>query len=491
MSEITVSPPDLLRVAADAERTGEFARAHDLLLQVAGSPSSGSQDLLQAGEAQMRLKRPRLAIEAVTRAIQISPEDSQLHLRRGQFLGQIGQHRAALGNIARAAELEPRRFDVMLAYGAALSACNELPASLMAFQAARKLNPNHPGVLSNCGWLLVQLQRFDEALAVLDRALDIAPGHAGARWNRSLCLLTMGRFEEGFADYEARMTINDARYERLRKYDAPLWRKGESIAGQRIFLYTDQGHGDTIQFIRLARLLMRMDAQVVAEVQAPLVELCRTFHPELRVIAQGEMPPPFDVFCPLPSLMHRLDLSVDNVPSRIPYLSADASLATQWRERLAPLGGRMKVGITWAGNPNHFNDQNRSIALQRLLPVLETPKVSFVSLQKELRAGDGEILRGVSAFDPAAELITFADTAALVSQLDLVISVDTSVAHLAGALGKPVWILLPFAVDFRWLANRSDSPWYPTAQLFRQPEFADWEGAVEQLRRRLVATVQS
>jgi ADP-heptose:LPS heptosyltransferase len=149
----------------------------------------------------------------------------------------------------------------------------------------------------------------------------------------------------------------------------------------------------------------------------------------------------------------------------------------------------MKVGITWAGNPNHFNDQNRSIALERLLPVLDCPKVSFVSLQKELRPGDAEILKRVQMFDAAAELDTFSDTAALVSQLDLVISVDTSVAHLAGALAKPVWILLPYAVDFRWLAGRSDSPWYPTAQLFRQPAFGDWESAVAMLRRQLLSAV--
>lgn len=489
MTELTATSLDLLRAATDAERAGETALAQDLLRQVAESPASDASALLQAGEALMRLKRPRLAIEAMTRAIQLAPEDSQLYFRRGQYLSEIGQKRPAAANLAKAADLDPKRFDVMLAYGAALSACNELPASLMAFQAARRLNPNHPGVLSNCGWLLCQLQRFDEALAVLDKALDIAPGHAGARWNRSLCLLTMGRLQDGFADYEARMAINDARYERLRKYDAPLWRKGESIAGQRIFLYTDQGHGDTIQFVRLAHALMRMDAQVVVEVQAPLVDLCRTLHPELRVIAQGDTPPPFDTFCPMPSLMHRLDMSVDTIPSRVPYLSANPDLSAQWRARLSRLGGRMKVGVTWAGNPNHFNDQNRSIALERLLPVLETQKVSYVSLQKELRPGDAEILKRVQMFDAAAELDTFSDTAALVSQLDLVISVDTSVAHLAGALAKPVWILLPYAVDFRWLAGRSDSPWYPTAHLFRQPTFGDWETAIDLMRKQLMSAV--
>lgn len=478
---------EMLRAAAEAERTGEFARAAELLQHVYESPESDASVLLLAGEAQMRLKRPRRAIEALSKAVELSPGNAQLYFRRGQFLSQIGQHKAAMANLSQAAKLAPKRFDVMLAFGAALSACNELPASLAAFQAARRLNPNHPGVLSNCGWLLCQLQRYDEAIDVLDRALDIAPGHAGARWNRSLCLLTAGRFEEGFADYEARMTIADPRYERLRKYDALLWKKGESIAGQRIFLYTDQGHGDTIQFIRLARDLMRMDAQVVVEVQEPLIDLCRTLHPDLRVITKNDTPPPFDVYCPLPSLPHRLNLTVDTIPARVPYLSADPQLSARWRERLAPLGGRLKVGITWAGNPQHFNDQNRSIALHKMLPVLESRNVSFVSLQKEPRPGDTDILTGLEVFDATDDLKSFSDTAALVSQLDMVISVDTSVAHLAGALAKPVWILLPFAVDFRWLAHRNDSPWYPTAQLFRQPAFADWDGAIEQVRAKLAA----
>lgn len=462
-------------------------QAVDLLERLGSSPDATAEVLQAVGEAHMRLKRPRRAIEALSRALEKSPEDPQLYLRRGQFLSQIGQHRPAAANLARSTQLDPKSFEAMLAYGAALSACNELPASLAAFQAARRLNPNHPGALSNLGWLLCQMQRYEEALTVLNRALDISPGHSGARWNRALALLTLGRFEDGLADYEARMTINDARYERLRKYDAPLWRKGESIAGQRIFLYTDQGHGDTIQFIRFARQLMRMDAQVVVEVQEPLADLCRSFHPELIVVTKNDPLPPFDVFCPMPSLPHRLDLSVDTIPARVPYLAADPDLALQWRSRLEKLNGRLKVGVTWAGNPQHFNDQNRSIPLATFLPVLETQKASFVCLQKDKRPGDAEILDRIPLFDATEHFRSFNDTAALVSQLDLVISVDTSVAHLAGALGKPTWILLPFAVDFRWLANRNDTPWYPTAQLFRQPRFGDWESAIDQLRQKLVS----
>jgi Flp pilus assembly protein TadD len=478
---------DLLHSATTAERGGDHMQAADLLDRIGASPEATAEELKAVGEACMRLKRPRRAIDALTRALEKAPSDPQLYLRRGQFLSQIGQHKLAAANLARATQLDPKSFEAMLAYGAALSACNELPASLAAFQAARRLNPNHPGALSNLGWLLCQMQRYEEAITVLNRALDIAPGHAGARWNRALCLLTLGRFEDGLADYEARMNINDARYERLRKYDAPLWRKGESIAGQRIFLYTDQGHGDTIQFIRFARQLMQMDAQVVVEVQEPLVELCRSFDPALIVVTKSDPLPPFDVFCPIPSLPHRLDLSVDTIPARVPYLSADPAKVEQWRARLEKFSGRLKVGVTWAGNPQHFNDQNRSIALQTFLPVLESRKVQFVCLQKEKRPGDAELLAHVPMFDPTEHFCSFGDTAALVSELDLVISVDTSVAHLAGALGKPTWILLPFAVDFRWLANRSDTPWYPTARLFRQPAFGDWGSAIEKMRQALVS----
>ncbi len=486
----TESAEQLLRSAAEAERTGEASRAAELLLQALEAAGADAEALLAIAEAQMRLKRPRLALQAFERAAHAAPHNATVFFRRGQFFAQTRQHAASVKNFERAVQLEPRRFDILMGYGAALSADNQIPKSLEVFLAARKLNPSHTGVLSNCGWLLCQLQRYDESLKCLDRALDIEPGHAGARWNRALCLLTMGRFEDGFADYEARMTINDARYERLRKYEAPLWRKGEPVAGKRVFLYTDQGHGDTLQFIRLARNLMRMDAEVIVEVQAPLVELCTTMHPDLRVIAQGATPPAFDLFCPMPSLPHRLGLTVETIPARVPYLVAEPSLASAWRGKLGKLTGRMKIGVTWAGNPQHFNDANRSIALERLLPVLETRGVSFVSLQKELRPGDDDLLSDVPIFDQTKSLHSFNDTAALVSQLDLVISVDTSVAHLAGALGKPVWILLPYAVDFRWLAGRADSPWYPTARLFRQPKFGDWESPIAQVRAGLAAALR-
>ena len=490
MQSESESAGEILRAAAEAERAGDVSRAAELLVQAVDAPGADAEAFIAIAEAQMRLKRPRLALEAFDRAAKSAPHNATVFFRRGQFFAQTRQHAASVKNFERAVQLEPRRFDILMGYGAALSANNQIPKSLEVFLAARKLNPSHTGVLSNCGWLLCQLQRYDESLKCLDRALDIEPGHAGARWNRALCLLTMGRFEDGFADYEARMTINDARYERLRKYDAPLWRKGEKVAGKRVFLYTDQGHGDTLQFIRLARNLMRMDAEVIVEVQAPLAELCATMHPDLRVIVQGTPPPAFDLFCPMPSLPHRLGLTVETIPARVPYLVAEHGLVLEWREALAGLNGRMKIGITWAGNPQHFNDANRSIAVERLLPLLETKGVSFVSLQKELRPGDEQILAGLNVFDQTAALRSFNDTAALVSQLDLVISVDTSVAHLAGALGKPVWILLPYAVDFRWLAGRADSPWYPTARLFRQPAFGDWESAISQVRAGLAAALR-
>jgi tetratricopeptide (TPR) repeat protein len=357
-------------------------------------------------------------------------------------------------------------------------AANRLPRALAAFERALAIEPQHLETLNNTGWALTQLQRHDAALIVLNRGLALTPDGAALRWNRGLCLLSMGRFAEGLEDYEARFAIDDPSFERLRRYDPPLWRKGEAIAGKRLFLYNDQGHGDTIQFIRFVRELRRMDGEVIAEVQPELAELCASVDAGVRIVRQREAPPAFDLFCPMASLPHRLGLTASTIPARVPYLRADDARKEAWRERLQLLPGRLRIGLAWAGNARHVNDANRSIALERLSPLLSATGVSFVSLQKEARPGDAEILARHGVVDHTATLADFSDTAALVSNLSLVITVDTSVAHLAGALGVPVWIFVPFAADFRWMAGRDDSPWYPTARLFRQPRFRDWDGAI-------------
>lgn len=215
--------------------------------------------------------------------------------------------------------------------------------------------------------------------------------------------------------------------------------------------------------------------------------MCASVDARAQIVRQGETPPAFDLMCPMASLPHRLGLTVDTIPAQTPYLRADAGRVAAWGERLGSLQGRMRVGIAWAGNPRHVNDANRSIGLAQLEPVLKAAGISFVSLQKDVRDGDGEILVRHGVADHTRALPDFSETAALIAHLNLVITVDTSVAHLAGALGVPVWIFVPFAADFRWMAGRDDSPWYPTARLFRQRRFRDWESAIAAVARALTS----
>jgi tetratricopeptide (TPR) repeat protein len=442
-------------------------------------------DFLATANALMKARRPRRALEATAHALALEPMNVMAHLQRAHILRALRAGEEAVASATRAVELAPESVEAWRALGVMCVAANRLPRALAAFERALAFDPDHTDTINNLGWALTQLQLYDAALRVLERGLALAPDAPSLRWNRGLCLLAMGRFAEGLEDYEARLALDDPSFERLRSLDAPLWRKGEPIAGKRLFIYNDQGHGDTIQFIRFARALRRMDADVIAEVQPELAALCESVASGVRIVRQRETPPAFDLTCPMASLPHRLSLTVDTIPAQVPYLRADPARVAAWHERLGELQGRMRVGLAWAGNPRHANDANRSVSLARLEPLLDTVGISFVSLQKDMRTGDGEILARHGVVDHTEALTDFSETAALMANLHLVITVDTSVAHLAGALGVPVWIFVPFAADFRWMAGRDDSPWYPTARLFRQPRFRDWESAIAVAARAL------
>ena len=274
-------------------------------------------------------------------------------------------------------------------------------------------------------------------------------------------LLSRGDFTRGFAEYEWRKRRASATDKR--DFAQPLWLGEGNIAGKTVLLHAEQGYGDTIQFVRYAPLVAARGATVVLEVQASLKPLLSGLPGVSAVVSRGEPLPPFDLHCPLMSLPLAFRTTLDTVPAATPYLHAPPDRDREMATRLA--GDGLKVGLVWSGSPTHKNDHNRSIALGKLAPLLGDEKIQFISLQRDLRDGDQKILRAlpnVQALGP--ELQDFADTAAVISLLDLVIAVDTGVAHLAGALGKPVWVLLPFIAEWRWLEGRDDSPWYPAAR---------------------------
>jgi hypothetical protein len=296
--------------------------------------------------------------------------------------------------------------------------------------------------------------------------------------------LRLGQFTQGWGDYESRWQQRSWAPQR-RDFSAPLWLGQQPLVGRTVLLHAEQGFGDTLQFVRYAKRVADLGATVLLEAQAPLKPLLSGGEGIAQIFARGEPLPRFDLHCPLMSLPLAFGTALDTITADIPYVRAPADRLAHWRARLgAPRS--LRVGIVWAGSAVHKNNHNRSIALDRFGSLLSVPDIEFVSLQNELGAQDAAALgRQANVISLGGELRDFADTAAIVSLLDLVISADTAMVHVAGALGRPVWVLLPFTPDFRWLLGREDSPWYPTARLFRQPRFGDWASVLARVREAL------
>jgi Glycosyltransferase family 9 (heptosyltransferase) len=297
--------------------------------------------------------------------------------------------------------------------------------------------------------------------------------------------LGLGDFDTGWKAYEWRWRTGAFAGQR-RQLQAPLWHGDTPVSGKTILLHAEQGLGDTIQFIRYVPLLAGRGAKVVCEVQPQLLPLLAQLQnaQDVTIIAKGEPLPAFDLHCPLLSLPLAFGTQPETIPAAVPYLAAPEQRLAEWRDRLPPGGPR--AGFVWSGQPSHKNDANRSIPLARLAALFDDPRLRCFSLQSGLRDADSEALRGLpNLVHLGGEFRDFADTAAVIALLDVVVSVDTAVAHLAGAMGKPVVILVPHAADFRWLRGRDDSPWYPTAKLFRQPAFGDWDSVIVRLRDEL------
>ncbi|MBF0372933.1 MAG: hypothetical protein HQL39_05880, partial [Alphaproteobacteria bacterium] len=298
-------------------------------------------------------------------------------------------------------------------------------------------------------------------------------------------LMLMGEFREGARIYEGRVKSQMDLVGR--DYPQPAW-NGAKFKNRTLFLHSEQGLGDTLNFLRYVPLVKARGGRVILECQAPLLPLCAGLGAD-RVIAAGETPPPFDLCRSLVSLPFVFGHDLKSLPAKVPYLVTPADRVEAWRARLgAPQPGRLRIGLVWAGSPGHGNDRHRSVSIDSLRPILDVPGATFFSLQKG-PAADQLRQAGLSGtvHDLGASLRDFADTAAVVELLDLVISVDTSVVHLAGALARPCWAMLPFCPDWRWLIGREDSPWYPTLRLFRQTTSGDWAGVVDRMARELAA----
>ena len=387
-----------------------------------------------------------------------------------------GQHARSAEMAARALAIDPRNVEVLCNRGAALRSLDRPAEALADYERALAAAPRHAAAHNNRGVALAALNRYDEAHASYDRALAIDPRDDRARFNRGLARLVRGDLAGGLADFESRWTGSDTQAGR-RDLGAPQWSGDELLQGRTILLHAEQGLGDAIQFARYVPEVARRGATVLLEAHRGLAPLLAQLPGVSLTIARGDPLPAFDLHCPLMSLALAFGTTLETIPREVPYLHAPAAHLERWRTRLGPRR-RPRVGLAWSGSTTLRNDRNRSIPLARLDAVRQLP-LDFFSLQQEVRDADLPALSSGPAITQfGAELEDFRDTAALVHLMDLVISVDTAVAHLAGALARPTWVLLPWSPDWRWLLERDDSPWYPTARLWRQPRAGDWDSVI-------------
>lgn len=438
------------------------------------------------GLAAQALGRLETAETAFAMALVNRPTYAEAHGNLGLVQLDRGRVPQAAGCFRRALALQPGLAEAHNGLGNALKRRDRLEEAEAAFGRALAARPSYADAHHNLGLTLKEQGRPREAVAAYDRAIQHAPDLAEARFAQSLALLQLGAWPDGWRRYESRWGQKSEPAVRLRRYPQPLW-QGEPAAGRTILLWVEQGFGDTIQFARFARELSRRGWKVVLEVQRELARLMATM-PDVTVVTQGISLPPFDVHCPLMGLPGRLGITLDTLPAG-GCLQHDAEAAQRWRMRFSSASG-LKVGIVWRGSPGHQRDRCRSMTPAAFAGFLDQPGLEVVSLQKD---GRPEELAALPAdrllYDAGPELGDFADTAALVAALDLVISVDTSVLHLAAALGASCWGLIDFAPDWRWLMARGDSPWYPSLRLFRQPRRGDWRSVALAVRAELATLV--
>jgi tetratricopeptide (TPR) repeat protein len=474
-------------VLIETGRTPDALRCFEHTLRL--NPRHGDA-AYQAGHILHGLERFEEALAYLDRSAQLRPDHALTLCMRALVLVRLDRLEEALADNQRALDLDPANTDVHNNMGIILDAMGRIEEALSWYDRALKTKPDSARALGNKGGALVQLGSLDEAAIVYERAIAIDPNDRGIVWNRAVLQLLTGNFEAGWDGFEAlrwRLTDLIATYPR---FSAPRWLGHEPIAGKTLLVCQHEGLGDAIQFARYLPLLASRGARVILVVDPPLCSLlsrvngvsqCLPKLPETRL-------PQFDFHVAIDSLPQIFGTRLDNIPAPVSYLSAADADVQVWENRLGPRE-KLRIGLVWSGNPNRKNDRTRSIPFRMLSSLLDVD-ATFVSLQKETRPRDVEPLRErpeMMAF--TADLTDMAATAALVSCLDLVIAVDTGVAHLAAALGRPTWIMLAQIPDFRWMLDRDDSPWYPTVRLFRQSQTREYASVIERVRIELMAAV--
>jgi tetratricopeptide (TPR) repeat protein len=503
----------MLEAALKHHRAGRLDEAEKIYREILSSRPDYSDALHFLGVVLGQKRQPLLAVELIGRAIAIRADVPNYHANLGEFLRHSGNleqsvasYRHAIGMKAdepgfhnglgvtlvesRLVELAIDEFreavrlkadyaDAHCNIAGALREAGRLDEALAAADVAIKLQPQMARAYNHLGLALFDKGDYQEAIDAYSKALSLQPDYPKAHSNLSQVYLLLGDYPRGWAEFEWRLRVPAIVGNRT--FEQPCWDGGD-LAGKTIFVQAEQGFGDMIQFARFIPELTRRGGRVILE---SLPELSRLFQGFGEIVIQGQPIPSHDVHCSLLSLAAVLGVTAQSIPAPIPYLKAEPRLAEEWAMRFDSEDNRPRVGLVWGGRAIHVNNRNRSMRLKQFAP-LASAKVAFYSLQKgEGAAEAADPPSGVQLINWTQELNDFADTAALIQNLDLLIAVDTAVAHLAAAMGKPVWLLVPFVPDWRWMLERADSPWYPTVRLFRQKSVGDWGDVLRRVGEEL------
>lgn len=456
------------------------------MTQSAGKRAKRAQKIFDKAVAAHRAGRLDEALGGYAEAVERNPQSSQAYNNMGVALRAQGAFHAAVASYRRAIAIKSDDANSHSNLGNALRALGRHSAAEASHRQALALDENYLEARYNLGLVLKDQGLFEEGIACLREAVRRKADYVDAHWDLALALLMMGNLKEGFDEYEWRWRLPE---NSPRKFDKPAW-NGGALDGRTILLHAEQGMGDSIQFARYAPLVAERGGEIMLECQRPLAPLFENLAGVGRVIAREDALPKFDLHAPLLSLPRIFETVLETIPAADAYLAAEPTRVAKFDGLLDP--ERLNIGIAWAGKPSHRNDRNRSAGLAPFIDLFGVAGATFHSLQVGPRAEDIAAMGSAGLIrDHAPLLQDFADTAALVSRLDLVICVDTSVCHLAGALGKPCWVVLPYTPDWRWLMDREDSPWYPSLRLFRQTKFGDWPGVFERVATALEETVAS
>ena len=434
--------------------------------------------LTNLSATQIKLKKFSDARIHSQKAISLDKSNSEAYLNLGLIYQEEKNFTSALEFFDLSLKLNPSYPEALSNQGATLNELKRYDEALASYDKAISLKPEYHEAWYNKGITLGELKRYDEALASYDKSISLKPDYSDAYWNQALSHLVTGNFESGWKNYEYRWKKTKA--EPMRHQEFPLLTDLNEISGKNVLVWSEQGYGDTIQFSRFIEKLIELKADVIFEVQEPLKELLQNSFLRPKIISQEESTGVIDFQIPLVSLPLLFSTNFDNIPSTNSYIRADEENLIFWRDKLNSKNKKMNIGVACSGNKNHLNDKNRSMDLRFFEPIAD--KVNLFLIQKDLREKDQDFLSQYPDIKFLGEEIkSFNDSASIIQAMDLIITVDTSLAHLSGALGKRTFILLPWNPEWRWLLDRQDSPWYPTAKLFRQPSRDNWEEVIKEV----------